>query len=294
MLVTLGLALACEREPEKPAPSSPPAATGLAAQLETCAAGFEAIEDTPIDERASELIAWLPTGRPCFELLFAGCADLGVPESLEDFGTLTAACVERRCPQLEPRPGLCDAPDASAFVGGEEAVYDHVVEFLAAKLAADLDRPRTDPSIQRFARAYAPLWASPIMAGRVVVSPPSFAPAAGPGEFSVRLEMDGRIVLERALSPGADSERTTLAPKPDGAFDFAALAEYTRAQVEVLPPASTTVSVTTACTVPMQDLVTTLDTLRGTECESPSGSCLYTQVEVVANDPESETEPEPD
>jgi hypothetical protein len=77
------------------------------------------------------------------------------------------------CPDLDPRPGLCDDPDATA-APTESEVVDLITEFLAAKLANELALQRDDADVLEVARAYAGIWASPIMTRRIKVSPPRF------------------------------------------------------------------------------------------------------------------------
>lgn len=143
-------------------------------RLERCVALFAEIDATPANARASAIAERVPESDSCAQL-FAGCAwEPGSPSSMGAIDSLADGCLDAYCPRLDPRPRLCDDPDASDIATAEvERVF---AEFVAAKLALDLGLPRDHPRIVGIAGAIGPIWAIPVQVGRIRVSPPRTAP----------------------------------------------------------------------------------------------------------------------
>lgn len=146
-------------------------------RLEVCAREITAIQAANPRDRSSSIAAHLSSSGPaCMSIVVAGCE----PEHLDSDSNAVAQldvqrrlCIERVCPDLDPRPGLCDDPDATT-ASTESEVVDLLTEFLAAKLANQLALERDDARVLEVARAYAGIWVAPIMLARIRVSPPRY------------------------------------------------------------------------------------------------------------------------
>jgi hypothetical protein len=152
-------------------------------RLEACAAEITGIETANPRERSSLVAAALsPSAGACLSIVVEGCKVEHV-DSTSSFviaGQMDAQrrlCVERACPDLDPRPRLCDDPDATTARTQAEIV-DLLTEFLAAKLANQLALERDDVRVLEVGRAYASIWAAPISMSRIQVSPPRYAAPA--------------------------------------------------------------------------------------------------------------------
>jgi hypothetical protein len=149
-------------------------------RLEACARGIAAIETANPRERSSLVAAQLsPSAAACMSIVVAGC-EVEHVDSTSSFviaGQMDVQrrlCVERACPDLDPRPRLCDDPDANTARTPDEIV-DVLTEFLAAKLANQLALERNDARVLAVGRAYAWVWSAPISMSRIQVSPPRYA-----------------------------------------------------------------------------------------------------------------------
>jgi hypothetical protein len=177
--LAFGLLLAgCE--PKQPSAPSPPEINPDIEQLEACARDLAAIETANPRERSSLIAAALsPSAGACLSIVVAGC-EVEMVDSTSSFvikeqmDAQRRLCVERACPDLDPRPALCDDPDASSARTPDEVV-DVLTEFLAAKLANQLALARDDARVLAVGRAYAWLWSAPMMMSRIQVSPPRYA-----------------------------------------------------------------------------------------------------------------------
>ncbi len=253
-------------------------ATKAAAQaelqaLDRCTEPIDSLAALPESQQARAIRDAQPALAACVERFEARCAAPMADDERRRFPALriqavVSGCRQRYCSQWDAsaRPRMCDEgstePERAADPIARRA---DAHEFIAAILAYDYQRPRTDVTIERVARRLSPRWAPEAV--MIVLSPPSEPPPADPLALRVKMT-DSELVLT-----GIDIEPIVVPMA-----DLEALGRQARSLKDAHPGAHQVV-LHASPTVLMKTVVEVMDVLRGDCGESiEMPGCLFPHV----------------
>ncbi len=186
---------------------------------------------------------------------------------------LALLCTRTYCGRLSPAPALCNSldplrsPDVSAAIAA-------AAEFLARKLALDLDIDPGDPRIRAIAATYARFWAVDAMQAEL----------RDAVDLTVVITREGFTVTRRGQTSQLPAD-PTKPPHDPTRWDFAGLTQIAR-DIKAKHPGSSLVTIRTDAGIAREIVVKTLDALAGEGCTRTAGdpNCLFWQ--TIVGDPD--------